>query len=138
MNADHMGRIADEHLIELERAHGRIKHVVYNGVDLVFRKPKRTECHAHAAKLDNPQEKISADEQLAQLLIVQCGSVSSPAAEVRKAFLSLLDDYPYLVRSADVGTALAKLSGLVQDDEAKSYGSASTPSGSPLTSTQAG
>ncbi len=116
--ADHMSRITEEHLAELGRQHGRVKHVVYNGVDLVFRKPKRVECQQHAAKLESPAEKVVADEQLAQLLIVECGDKSGPEAKV--AFLALLDDFPYLTKNPKIGGALAKLTGVVEEEEVKS------------------
>ena len=133
MHADHLSKITDEYLADLERAHGRIKHVVYNGVDLVFRKPKRHECKDHAIKLENPQSKVDADEQLAQLLVVRCGDAEGK--EARQAFLSLLDDYPYLARNEAVGGALAKLTGVVQDADAKRYGNTLEASGVPQPST---
>lgn len=130
--------IKDDELAELEKLHGRIKHVTYNGTDLVFRKPKRVEVQQHSAKLasDNPTEKAVADEQLAQLLVVRCGDAKG--AKAKEAFLALLEDYPYAVRNAAVGGALAKLTGVVQDDEAKSYGSASPGNGGPQASTPTG
>lgn len=129
--------MTDEQLAGLQAKHGRIKHVIYNGTDLVFRKPKRVECQMHAAKLEaGGPEKASADEQLAQLLIVVCGEKQD--TEAKRAFLDLLDEYPYLVRNEKVGGALAKLTGVTQDDEAKIYGSASTGSATPHTSTPVG
>lgn len=116
--SDHMSRITEEHLAELQKQHGRVKHVVYNGVDLVFRRPKRVECQQHAVKLDNPQEKAVADEQLAQLLVVQCGEKVGPDAKV--SFLALLDEYPYLTKNPKIGGALAKLTGVVEEEEVKS------------------
>lgn len=135
-----MSRITDEHLAELERVHGRIKHVTYNGIDLVFRKPKRPECQAYIAKAqgDNPSEKAAADDQLAQLLVVQVGDLSSPIAEVKRAFLNLLEDYPLAARNAAVGGALAKLTGAVQDENAKTYGSGSKGNANPLPSSPTG
>lgn len=140
MEADHMSQITEEHLADLEREHGRIKHVVYNGIDLVFRKPKRPECQAYISKAqgDNPHEKAAADDQLAQLLVVHCGDVASPIAEVKKAFLNLLDDYPLAARSGIVGGALARLTGAVQDENAKSYGSGSKGNANPLPSSPKG
>jgi hypothetical protein len=112
-----------------------IKVVEYNGIDLVFRRPQRHECREHLMKLEgDPAEKIAADEQLAQLLIVVCGDAEGPAAKI--AFLALLDEYPYLTRCKDVAGALARLTGAVQDEAVKDSGtpskaSATTPTDTP-------
>lgn len=132
MEADYARRLSDEHLANLERQYGRIKYVEYNGIPIVFRKPKRHECQQHALKLETPQEKVHADDQLAQLLVIHCGE--KEGAEAKKAFTELLDDYPYLTRNEKVGGALAKLTGVVQDDEAKSYGAALTANAAPTSS----
>lgn len=120
--ANHMERISDEHLAELERQHGRIKHVVYNGVDIVFRKPKKHECQLHAAALENPQQKPGADEELAKWLVVQVGAAKD--REAKTALASLIEEYPYMVRNEAIGGALARLTGVVQDEHAKTYGDA--------------
>lgn len=119
--ATHVQKISEEQIEALRKQYSRIKYVNYNGVELVFRKPHRHECQDHAMKLENPAQKIVADEQLAQLLVVQCGPAEGIKA--KEAFLALLDDFPYLVRNEAVGSALAKLTGVVQDEEAKNYGS---------------
>lgn len=110
--------LSDETIEAHKQAFGRVKYVVYNGVDLVFRKPKRIEVQQHAAKTNVESERHLADEQLAQLLVVQCGEATGPAAKV--AFLALLDEYPYLSQSKQVGTAIAVLTGVLQDEAAKS------------------
>ena len=136
-NADHMGRITDDHVEELRKTHGRIRHVVYNGTDLVFRKPKRIECQNHAMKIEEGgAQKATADEQLAQLLIVHCGGTEGPDA--KKAFLDLLEDYPYAVRNAAVGTALGELTGVVQEQDVKNAESISRPSDALQTTTRTG
>jgi hypothetical protein len=129
--------LSEERLMALEAEHKKIKHVVYNGVDLVFRKPKRSECREHAAKLEDPAQKPDADDQLAQQIIVQCGIAEGPM-NARAAFLALLDEYPYLTKSAAVGNALGKLTGVLQDEDAKSYGSKSTGNAAPPINTPAG
>lgn len=138
-DADHMQRIAEDHLESLRAKYGRIKHVVYNDVDLVFRKPSRPECKQHAAKLqsDDATVKADADEQLAQILVVQVADKTEMRA-VKEAFTDLLDEYPYLTKCAAVGRALSELTGVVQDSEVKTSGSALTGKGSPRASTPTG
>ena len=104
-------RLTVEQVDAMRAAHGRVKHIVYNGHDIVFRKPKRFEVQQHAMKLEEPAQRPFADEQLAQLLVVY------PS---REKFIELLEEYPYLIRNDQIGGALAKLTGLVQDEEAKS------------------
>jgi hypothetical protein len=130
--------LTEEKLAGLASKFGRIKYVVYNGTDLVFRKPARHEAQAFAAKIetDDAVEKANASEQLAQLLVVICGDEEGVAA--KQAFLKLLDEWPLLVRNKDVASALSKLTGATQDDAAKSYGDSSQPKASPPTSSQGG
>jgi hypothetical protein len=128
-----------EKLAQLEATHKRIKHVVYNGTDLVFRKPTRTECQQHRAAglSDDTSVKAGADEQLAQLTIVVCGKAEGvPAARV--AFLALLEEWPYLVNEKSVGRALSQLTGVTQDDGVKTYGGTTSANAAPQTTTGAG
>jgi hypothetical protein len=101
----------------LTERYGRIKHVTYNGNDLVFRKPSRAEVQQHR-KNANGADKESADEQLSQVLIVRVNGITEPES-AREAFLNLLDEWPYLTASPDVGRAVCVLSGLVQDESLK-------------------
>lgn len=111
--------VSEEKAAEFVSKYGRVKVVSYNGTDLVFRKPTRAECDQHAVKIDEGgMQKVQADNQLAQLLVVKCGEAEEQPA--REAFLLLLEEYPYLCRSAAVGGALSRLTGVVQDEEAKS------------------
>lgn len=129
--------ITEEFLDQARVKYGRVKHVVYNGVDIVMRKPKRVECQEHAARSDDPQQKFTADEQLCQTLMVACGEATDVAG-ARAAFTALLEDYPYAVKSKEIGTALLKLIGILQDDEGKSYGTPSQPNGTPSQTTPQG
>ena len=126
--------ISEEQLADLQAKYSRIKHVVYNGTDLVFRAPSVAECDQHATQVENGgSEKVFADRLLSQILIVVCGDATGPDA--RLAYLKLLEQYPYAWRSAPVGAAIAKLTGVVQDDAVKGDGSASKPNGSPQMTT---
>lgn len=115
---DATSRLTEEQIEGMRRQYGRIKHLTYNGVELVFRKPKPVEVEQHAAKLDNPAEKPHADNQLAQLLVVWCNGKADAAA--RDALLELRREYPYAIRNEKIGGALAKLTGIVEDEEVKS------------------
>lgn len=120
--ANHLQRISEDQLLELAKTYGRVKHVVYNGVDLVFRKPKRAECQQYMMKREEGgASKIAADEQLAQFIIVRCGNAEG--SDARKAFNDLLEDWPLLANEASVAQALGKLAGVVQDESVKSGGS---------------
>lgn len=129
--------LSEEQLNAHRAKHGRIKHVEYNGVDLVFRKPSRAEVKIHQRARENPQEKTDADEHLAQALVIQCGkAVGGDLA--REAFLQLLDEYPYACESQAIGHAIAKLSGLMLDEEAKTSAKPSMPNGASPTATPEG
>lgn len=134
--ADHMARITEERLRELQRQHRRVKHVRYNGHDLVFRAPSRTECQMHR-QVSREQGGEEADEQMAKMTIVQLDD-ERDLAKVRGAFLELLEEWPFLVHEKSVGGALAELTGVKQSSELKNSGSASPPNGSPQTSTPKG
>ncbi len=130
--------LSDETIEKLTATHGRIKYVVYNGVDLVFRKPKRTECQAFMMKREEGgASKIAADEQLAQQLIVRVGDIAE-LLPVRAAFLALLEEWPLLVSEKSVGNALGQLAGIIQSDELKSVGSPTSANPTPQTATQPG
>jgi hypothetical protein len=121
--------LTEEQLAEYATKFPRCKHVVFNDLEMIFRKPTRAEVAMHATALEDTQQKPFADEQLARCIVVYPD---------RNAFASILEEYPYLPRSTVVGTAMMKLLGLIQDSEAKSYGSASKGSGSPPANTPAG
>lgn len=129
METDHIQRIADSQLKELEEKYKRVKLVIYNGHELVFRKPLRTEIKQHRIKNggDSAEEKAAADEQLAQLTLVHLDGQEEPV-QTRKAFLALLDEWPYLCANKDVGRALSILSGVIQEETVKTLGPSSTPS----------
>ncbi len=128
--------LSEETIEALKATHGRVKYVVYNGVDLVFRKPKRAECQAYMIKREGGgAEKVAADEQLAQVIVVHCNGATE-IKDARIAFLALLDDYPLLVNEKSVGGAIGQLAGIVQDDDLKGVGTHSPPRGSQATATQ--
>jgi hypothetical protein len=130
--------INEAKLKELTAKYGRIKHVVYNGIDIVFRAPSAAECDQHAMSMDEGgAQKTFADRLLQQQIIVVCGDAEGPEA-ARMSYAALLQTYPYAYRSVPLGTALQKLTGVVVDNEVKSEGSASVPNGTPRTSTRAG
>ena len=85
---DSIQRIGEQHLAELEAKYKRIKVVEYNGHTLIFRAPTRAEAKQHAAKLENPQSKTDADEQLAQATVIHVdGEEDQKAArQALKAF----------------------------------------------------
>ncbi len=129
--------VSDEDLSALKAKHGRVKHVVFNGIDLIFRKPSRAECQAYMMKREEGgASKIAADEQLAQQIVIRCGAPAETSIRAREAFLALLEDYPLLVNEKNVGGAIGQLAGIVQDDELKIVRSTSTDSGAPQTPTQ--
>ena len=130
MEADHMQRISDDHLRELEAKYGKVRLVVYNGHELVFRKPKRVEIKQHRIKNQSeaPEERASADEFLAQVLIEHVDGVEGQPC--KQKFLDLLEDFPYLASNKDVARAMSVLSGALQDTEGKGSASVSTTSAS--------
>lgn len=129
--------ITEEQLTALEQAHGKIKHVEYNGHDIVFRKPKRVEVTEHATKLERGgPEKIGADEHLAKQIVVHCDGEEGTAA--RFALVALIEEFPYLARNEKIGMAIGKLVGVVEDLDAKTYGTNLTGKGSSPTTTQGG
>lgn len=134
--ADHMARITEDHLRGLAKLHRRVKHVTYNGHDLVFRAPTRVECQMHrqASRERGPEE---ADEDMAICTIVQIDDVTD-SSKLRALFLDLLEEFPFLVHEKSVGGALAELTGVKQASELKRSGTATPPNGGPQTSTQRG
>jgi len=116
-----MPRISADHLAQLTQRYRRVKHVRYNGHDLVFRKPSRLEIQAHREQQssDNRGERVRADEDLQRVLIVQVDGVADDPGAVRAAYNDLLDDYPYLANEKAVGIAVAQLTGVVQDEAEK-------------------
>jgi hypothetical protein len=127
--------LTPEKIDALTRAHGRVKHVTYNGRDLVFRKPSRAEVVQYSMSLENEQSKPFADELLTAMLCVQCGPSAQKIEEARAAWDALSDEYPWAYRCKDVATAIGKLMGVVQETEAKSSGSSPKASGnSPIAS----
>ncbi len=118
----------ESRVAELTAKYGRVKHVVFNGTDLVFRKAKRAECQAHVQKgySEDASVKAAADDQLAQILIVYVGGAAPDLKAAKEAFLALLDEYPLLVKQKTVGNAIAMLIGLAQDDAVKPERSEST------------
>jgi hypothetical protein len=124
--------LTEQQIADLAKQFGRVKAVSYNGVDLVFRRPKRHEATMYlTAREAGGAEKAAADEQLAQWLIVQVGEATGD--EARKAFNALLDDYPLLPMEASIAGALGRLAGVVQDEALKSNGSSSRSNGAPPT-----
>lgn len=125
--------LSDEDLEAMRNEHGRIKHVVYNGVDIVLRAPKPVEIDMHALASDKGgAEKVGADKLLCQQLVVHCNGVTG-AKEARLAFVELQKRFGYIHKSAKVGGALAQLTGVVEDEELKDDGSTSRPNGAPQT-----
>lgn len=116
MIADQTRRISEEQLAQLQAKYNRIRLVTYNGHELVMRAPDRMIIRHHSQMLENGT-KLDADEQLTQLMVVYCDGLEDAAA--RDAFGKLLDDYPYAARSATIGGAVARLTGLVEDDAVK-------------------
>lgn len=114
---DHLQRISEQQVSELAAKYGRVKHVTYQGVDIVFRKPSRAECRQYVMARDNPQEKASADEALANMICVHCNGAAG--GEAHKAFLDLLEDWPMAANSPKIGTALLELTGITESVEAK-------------------
>lgn len=134
--ADHMPRITEEHLRDLAKLHRRVKHVSYNGHDLVFRAPTRVECQMHR-QTSRERGSEEADEELAQCTIVQIDDVTDPS-KLRGIFLDLLEEFPFMVHEKSVGGSLAELTGVKQASELKRSGTATPPNGGPQTSTQRG
>jgi hypothetical protein len=120
--------LTDDEIDALRLKHGRIKHLTYNGLEMVFAKPTRAQIQMHASALEDPQRKPFADEELARLLV---------KVPDRETFNRFVEEYPYAVKSRAIGTALNQLVGLIEDDEAKPWGSASMPNGSPHATTPA-
>ncbi len=111
-------RITEEQLDELRKKHDRIKHVRYNGTELVFKPPTSLQCTRYLAQRNNPAEKDGADASLAQLLVIQADGDTDPA-RARDAFNRLLDRFPLMMGCADITGPLAQLTGVVQDDDLK-------------------
>jgi hypothetical protein len=125
--------ITDERLTELRAQYGRIKHVTHNGVDLVFRQPSPEECDQHAVACEEGgAQKAFADRLMTQQTIVFCGTADGPD-RAREAYRDFLKKYPYAWRSAGIGGAMARLTGVVQDEAEKKDETPSAHNGSPLT-----
>ncbi len=125
--ADHMQRITDEHLRELEKQHRKVAHVAYNGHDLVFRRPTRAEAAMYREQIDSQSskaERAAADEHLAQVVVVQVDDVvgdGTPTgqARVRETFNALLEEHPLLCMAAPIGRTLGRLTGILQEETQK-------------------
>lgn len=104
----------------LRAKHGRVKCVTYNGQDFVFRKPTRMEVIQYRQEIDDPGQKLGADEKFATTLVVH---------PTRDAFASFCEEWPYAPQSTKISASIAQLSGLTEDEEAKSSGTASRSSG---------
>jgi len=120
--------ITPEQIEQATAKHGRVKVVQYNGHEMIFRKPSRPECKDYARKMNDESTKNDADEQLAQILIVNFDGETDPV-RARIAFNAMLDEYPLAANSKAIGGAVSRLAGVVQDDDAKKPASASTSSG---------
>lgn len=111
-------KISEEKLAQLKTAFGRIEYTRYNGTDLVFRQPKRSEVQEHAVKDESgPAQKAVADVQLAQQIIIYCGG--GEGLQARENFLAFLDLYPYCYRSLKIGRAISRLTGIVEEESEK-------------------
>jgi len=97
--------LSEDDLNQLRDTHGRIAHCVYNGIDLVFRKPTRVEIQMFRSATGEER-----DEELARKIIVH---------PPREAFATLIADYPMLVNNAKVVRAMGIATGVVEETEAK-------------------
>lgn len=131
--------VSKEQLAAYVAQYGRAKLVVYNGHHIVFRRPSKAECRQHQA--DNAVEGSVAqdcDERLALLLVVHCDDVTreGDGTRVREALGALFEEYGYMIAEKSVSGALKELTGVIQSAAAKSDGSTSSGSGTPLTNSQ--
>lgn len=116
-----MSQLTPEQLEALRSKHGRIEHVRYNAIDLVFRAPSRMEIMVHRRAADNPQEKHEADERLAQQTCVHPD---------REEFKALLERYPYATSNKKIANAVMRLSGIMETEFEEPSGSDSKPNAS--------
>ena len=111
--------ISETELAALQAEHRRVKVIRIGEIEFAIRAPKRHEYKAFRAKAFGDQ-KADAMEDLLRLLVV------SPK---RAEFDVLLDDYPGLAESKDVGRAVEAFVGMVADDTGKGSAPSSSTSG---------
>jgi hypothetical protein len=111
--------IPEEQLAALAAKYPRMKVVRYNGHDLVFRSPTKLDMRPWQIAMQDPSQKPFADDALAQKIVACVDGVDGPAEAVRSAYNALTDLYPLLVNSTGVQDAIAKLTGIVEEDAEK-------------------
>ena len=126
-----VGKLTEEQLQTLEATHKKIVVVDWSGHEIGLRRATRDECHAYRVKLESPETKADANEQLCQQLIVALdGSADANAARVIFTG-SLLVEFPMLPYSPKMRLALALVMGAVEAEDAADLGKGVTLRPSP-------
>lgn len=113
--------LTEEALSDLQKKHGKIGVVEFEGHQIVFSRPSREQARDFRRKEDSPTEKPDRVDQLAQQTIVALDG-ETDATKARIGFLSFLQDYPLFCDSPKAQTVLTVLAGGMEATEAKLLG----------------
>lgn len=115
-------KLSEEQLNELQTKHKKIAVVEWNDHLLVFRRPTRDECHAYRVKLEHPDTKADANEQLCQATICAFNSDMN-ANTARTSFTeNFLPEQPMFASTMKVKIALGALMGFVEEEDLADLG----------------
>lgn len=124
-------RLTEEQLAALQVTHKKIATIDWSAHVLVFRRPNRDECHGYRVKLEHPETKADANEQLLQQLIVAFDA-EQDANKARVYFTTVfLEEHPMFGSTPRVRLALGALMGMFEDEDLADLGKGVTIRPSP-------
>jgi hypothetical protein len=107
---------------ELQRLHGKIGLVEFNGHSIVFGRPSRDQAREWRRMRESKEEKHNAMESLAQMSILAFDDIFDANAARTLFTGSFLVAYPLAVSSARFQNVLSALGGILDDEEAADLG----------------
>ena len=114
--------LTEEQLEGLRVKHRKIARVIWEGHEVVFRRPTRDEWHSYLRAQGSPMEKHTAQEHHSQItLVAYDGDMSMPGARVAYQ-QGLLEECPGFANAPELGAALSVLAGTAQEEEIKHLG----------------
>ncbi len=114
--------LTEEQLEGLRVKHRKIARVVWEGHEVVFRRPTRDEWHSYLRAQGSPMEKHTAQEHHSQITIVAYdGDMSMPGTRVAYQ-QGLLEECPGFANAPELGAALSVLAGTAQEEEIRHLG----------------
>ena len=116
-------KLTEAQLEELRVAHKKIGIVEWNDHVLVFRRPNRDECHAYRVKLEHPETKADANDQLCQATICAFDAdtnVNSARTYFTDTFLK--EESPMFGSTAKCKIVMGALMGLVEEEDLADLG----------------